>query len=157
MSACLCVCARACVCVCVRAHMCALARDNTGRMQPNLTHPCGARAGARIVLRPRGGGDATPVAFSRPWERSDAAAAEFASFTWPLTTVAEVKRLLATSHMRFWLRRCTVLLSGLTMEWMRGPPYWSCLSPWKDVLHSVLYVCVCHRDCSYQLVIAVVM
>ena len=35
----------------------------------------------------------------RPWERSVDAAAEYASFDWPLTTVEEVRRLLATTHI----------------------------------------------------------
>ena len=65
-----------------------------------LTHRCGVLAGSHVVLRPRGGGDAGTATFARPWERSDEAAAEFASFTWPLTTVVEVKRLLTTTHIR---------------------------------------------------------
>ena len=36
----------------------------------------------------------------RPWERSPEAAAEYASFEWPLRDVREVKRLLSSVHLR---------------------------------------------------------
>ena len=41
-----------------------------------------------------------PGCYARPWARSPAAAAEYASFDWPLTDVREVRRLLATQHLR---------------------------------------------------------
>jgi hypothetical protein len=42
----------------------------------------------------------TAGGYARPWERSTAASLEHASFTWPLTTIAEVRRLLSSHHLR---------------------------------------------------------
>ena len=103
--------------------------------------------------------------FPRPWERSEAAAAEFASFTWPLTTVAEVKRLLTASHIRpTWLllgeRHGTW---GASLETRRGvvtlavdqqAPTTVCLAyqgAFQDVLHLAEWDGLCAwPSCTHQ-------
>lgn len=53
--------------------------------------------------------------YLRPWARSAEAAAEYASFSWPLLEISEVVRLLATKHLRpTWL-----MLGDASASWTR--------------------------------------
>ena len=93
----------------------------------------------------------------RPWERSAAAAAEFASFTWPLTTIAEVKRLLASPHLSptwlllgefsgAWASEVERVRGVVTLAVDRRPPASTCIAycgEFDDVLHLQRWAFVC--------------
>ena len=68
------------------------------------------RRPAADPLSLRGGGGEEGLSHERPWRRSEAAARKFASFIWPLTSVSEVRRLLATRH-----------ISPLLLQWQEPP------------------------------------
>ena len=95
----------------------------------------------------------------RPWERSAEAAAEFASFTWPLTSVSEVVRLLACQHIApTWL-----LLGEFTGSWAerverdrglttlavdRRRPLTRCLA-YRGEFHDILPLCRWDFVCGF--------
>jgi hypothetical protein len=96
-------------------------------------------------------------AFLRPWERSREALAEFESFDWPLRTVVEVHRLLATRHITptwlllgecdgAWGEVAERTRGVITLAVDRNVPSTRCISyqgEFQDVLHLCIWDCIC--------------
>ena len=77
---------------------------------PSYSYPLSPAPSSQLTLR---GGCRGGQAHLRSWQRSAAAAAEFASFTWPITSLDELHRLLASEHLKpTWL-----LLGDFTGAW----------------------------------------
>jgi hypothetical protein len=104
---------------------------------------------------------ASPGLGLRPWERSVAAAEEFASFDWPLTTIPEVLRLLACRHISptwlllgeftgAWAERVELDRGVTTLAVDRRQPLTQCIAYLGD-FHDVLPLC--YRGQLVQLVI----
>ena len=95
--------------------------------------------------------------FLRPWERSLEALAEFESFDWPLRTVAEVRRLLATVHLSptwlllgecdgAWAAVVENTRGVVTLAVDRNVPATECISyqgEFHDVLPLAVWGCIC--------------
>lgn len=104
--------------------------------------------------------------YPRAWHRSPEAAAVYASFTWPLTHVSEVQRLLTTCLAPTWLMlgdsstawtsqmECTHGVIALVVD--RIPPSVECLAycgEFHDVLHLQLWDGICAwPSCTHQAV-----
>ena len=98
----------------------------------------------------------TPTLFLRPWERSPEALIEFESFDWPLRTVAEVRRLLATEHLSptwlllgecdgAWGAVVETTRGVITLAVDRNAPSTKCISyqgEFHDVLPLAVWGCI---------------
>ena len=96
---------------------------------------------------------------ARPWERSAAAAAEFASFEWPLTELSEVRRLLSSKHLRptwlmlgdsstAWTTRMETDLGVIALVVDRRDPLLPCLC-YRGSFHDVLELAVWDGVCAW--------
>ena len=118
-----------------------------------------------VRLRVRGSGDtagleaAAGARHLRPWLRSPEATTEYASFTWPLTTVAEVRRLLASRHLcptwlllgdfsGVWAESVETTRGVITLAVDRRPPTTQCLAYCGD-FHDIVPLCCWDWICAW--------